>query len=66
MQDRKISVNLNDSKDLECEKCQNIYFEPIFRIKKLSALFSASGKETMVPVQLMRCTNCGEILDDLE
>lgn len=66
MQNRKISVNLNDSKDMECEKCQNIYFEPIFRIKKLSALFSSSGKETMVPVQLMRCTDCGEILDDLE
>lgn len=66
MENSKINVNLNDSEDMICEECGNIYFESIFRIKKLSALFSPTGQETMVPVQLMRCTDCGEILDDLE
>ena len=42
-------------------ECKNETFEPAFIIKHLSALVSPSGQETMMPIQLFKCSKCGHI-----
>ena len=35
-------------------------------MRKLSALLSPHGKETMMPVQVFACAKCGHINDDFQ
>ena len=61
----KMKLLLNEADDASCKECSGIYFEPIFRVKRISAIMSPSGKEAIVPVQVLRCQECHAILNDL-
>jgi len=50
---------------LACDECNNQAFEPAFLLRKVSALVSPSGKETVVPIQLFACNSCGHINEDM-
>tara|TARA_R110001592_G_scaffold215613_1_gene468990 strand:+ start:4213 stop:4500 length:288 start_codon:yes stop_codon:yes gene_type:complete len=58
---QNININPDDLTDIVCEKCESQTFEPVFMFKKLSAVLSPSGKDTMVPLQTYRCTECTNI-----
>ena len=61
----QIRINPDDLLDVKCEGCENLYFEQVLQIKKLSALQSPNGKESLIPVQVFRCTSCAEVIKDL-
>ena len=44
-----------------CEKCENETFNHVFKIRKLSALLSPTGQESMIPIQVICCHKCGHI-----
>ena len=50
----------------QCENCENLYFSPVIRLKRISPLMSPTGKEAIYPVQVMSCTKCNEIFNDLK
>lgn len=58
---QQIRVNLKDAEDIKCDECDCLYFKPAVMIKKLSALISPTGQDTMVPVQLFQCSKCGHV-----
>ena len=58
---QNIRVNLGDSDNVACENCGSMYFSPAVMIKRLSALVSPTGQETLVPIQLFQCTSCGHV-----
>ena len=58
---QNINIDLKNVKNLECDECQSQTFEPAFMIKHISALMSPNGQETLMPVQLFKCTECGHI-----
>tara|TARA_R100000008_G_C3478909_1_gene112815 strand:- start:58 stop:261 length:204 start_codon:yes stop_codon:yes gene_type:complete len=58
-----INVNLNEAEDLQCSECDSVYFEQVFRVKKISALLSPSGKEMMAPIPLLCCINCKTVMN---
>jgi|6_EtaG_2_1085325.scaffolds.fasta_scaffold01716_12 NAD-dependent SIR2 family protein deacetylase len=62
--DNKINMQLNpdDLQDVNCAECEGTYFTPSFMMKKVSALQSPTGQQMVVPVQIFRCDNCGEVL----
>ena len=64
MENQDISINLKDASDIKCHECENIYFVPSFQIKKLSALVSPNGQETMIPIQLFQCSKCGHVNEE--
>ena len=49
-----------------CEKCENETFNHVFKIRKLSALLSPHGKETMIPMQVFACAKCNHINEDFQ
>ncbi len=57
----QVQINPSDLTDVLCEKCECQTFEPAFLFKKLSAILSPTGKDTLVPLQVYRCTKCGNI-----
>ena len=44
-----------------CEECGNDTFSQVYKMRKLSALLSPTGKETMIPVQVFACVKCNHI-----
>ena len=57
----QVSINPSDLTDVMCEKCDNQTFTLVFLFKKLSAILSPSGKETLVPLQVYACAKCDHI-----
>lgn len=57
-----INVNFEDLKDVTCE-CGNSTFVEQYKIKKISALLTKSGKEEIMPYSVLACSKCGKILD---
>lgn len=58
---QNININPEDLEDVVCNKCECQTFEPVMLFKKLSAVLSPTGKETLVPLQVYKCTDCGHI-----
>jgi DNA-directed RNA polymerase subunit RPC12/RpoP len=59
-----LNVSLNDARDLECE-CGSKVFMPGYRFKKFSRLLTGQPKDTVLPVELYLCTQCGKALQEL-
>ena len=62
----QMKVDLSQTVAISCESCKNDTFIPAFKIRKLSALLSPHGKETMIPMQVFACAKCGHINDDFQ
>jgi len=58
---QNINIDLSNVDNIKCEECENETFIPAFIIKNISALMSPTGKETMVPIQLFKCSKCGHV-----
>ena len=58
---KNINIDLNNIENMKCDECENETFTPAFIIKHLSPLVSPTGQETMVPIQIFKCTDCGHI-----
>jgi len=56
-----MKMNMELATDLECEKCKSRVFSSCFLIKKIPALVSPTGKDTIVPVETFACISCDHI-----
>ena len=54
---------LDELDPVTCKKCGNSIFDRYFKMYKLSALKTASGKEQNFNVPVYVCASCSEILD---
>ena len=59
----QMNVDFSQTTAEICESCGNDTFTQVFKIRKLSALLSPHGKETMIPMQVFACAKCGYIND---
>lgn len=58
-QRQRINIDINTLKLVPCLSCGCLIFKTGFTmIKKLSALQSPSGKEQLVSINPIRCSNC--------
>ena len=55
------SIDISKTTEIKCEACSNDTFEQTLMLRKLSALVSPSGQETLVPVQVFDCKKCGHV-----
>jgi hypothetical protein len=56
---------IKQAEDLVCE-CGGKNFINVYRIKKVSGLLTGTGKDTIMPISVYACANCGLIPDELE
>ena len=58
---RTLKVSAADLTDIKCDQCGDLRFEPVFLLKKVSALISPTGKEETAPIPTFACYACGHI-----
>ena len=61
-----MNVDFSQTTAEVCEECGNDTFIPAFKMRKLSALLSPHGKETMIPMQVFACAKCNHINEDFQ
>ena len=54
-------IDMSKTTPIQCEKCNNSTFKQTLLLRKLSALVSPNGQETLVPVQVFACEKCGHV-----
>jgi predicted metal-binding protein len=59
-QQQQLNIDPANLRDELCHKCENPYFQQVFRIQSLSALLSPNGQDIIAPVPTFVCTSCGE------
>ena len=55
------NIDLTHAKTLECEECGCKGFKQTLMLKRLSALLSPNGQESMIPVAVFACEKCSHI-----
>lgn len=56
-----IPVGLDNTDEIACDECGGNTFHPAFLLRKVSALISPTGKETVVPIQVFACDSCNHV-----
>ena len=57
----QVKVDLAQAETLKCEYCENYLFISSTIIKRLSAILSPTGEETLIPIDVYSCGNCGRV-----
>ena len=60
-QEPQQQIDITQTSAIKCEKCENSTFKQSLMLRKLSALVSPDGQETIVPVQVFSCEKCGNV-----
>ena len=56
-----LNIDMSQTTAQTCESCKNDTFIQVFKMRKLSALLSPAGQESMIPIQVFACAKCGHI-----
>jgi hypothetical protein len=56
-----LNIDMSQTTAETCESCKNDTFIQVFKMRKLSALLSPAGQESMIPIQVFACAKCGHI-----
>ena len=54
-------IDISKTSAIKCDACENQTFKQSLLLRKLSALVSPNGQETLVPVQVFACEKCGNV-----
>ena len=56
-----VHIDLSVAKDMCCEKCGNNTFKQTMMLRKMSAIVSPNGQETIIPVGVFACESCNHV-----
>ena len=60
------TIDMSQTTQIQCEKCENSTFKQTLLIRKMSALVSPNGQETVIPVAVFACEKCGHVNSEFE
>ena len=54
-------IDFSKTSQIKCEACEGATFKQTLLLRKMSALVSPTGQETIVPMQVFACEKCGHV-----
>ncbi len=57
----QVKIDMKQASDLTCDECGHKYFQQLMMFKKISAVMSPTGEESLVPIQVFACNSCGHV-----
>lgn len=58
-------LDLSTSKPILCSQCGYDVFLPGTKMRKISKLMAGTDQDVVIPFEILICSNCGEILDEM-
>ena len=55
------SIDFSKTSQICCEACGGSTFKQTLLLRKMSALASPSGQETIIPMAVFACNKCGHV-----
>ena len=67
-QDSQVREQIDFSKttQIKCGRCENSTFKQTLLMRKMSALVSPNGQETIIPMAVFACEICGHVNKQFE
>ena len=62
---QQMNIDVSQTSEMKCDKCENNTFKQTMMLRKVSAIVSPNGKETIIPVGVFACEKCGHVNDEL-
>ena len=59
--DAQTSIDLSKMETMKCEQCGSSLFSIAYIIKRISAIMSPTGEESIIPVQVYSCDGCSKV-----
>ena len=59
-------IDISKTSAIKCETCENQTFKQSLLLRKLSALVSPNGQETIIPMAVFACEKCGHVNKEFE
>ena len=54
-------IDFSKTTQIKCEACEGSTFKQTLLMRKMSALVSPNGQETIIPMQVFACEKCGHV-----
>ena len=61
MQPQKPQVDISATTEIKCEECESKFFVEAYMIRKASKLLTGAEQDTIIPIPVMRCADCGHV-----
>ena len=60
-QQMQMNIDFEQTTPVVCDECGHDVFTQVLKMRKVSALLSPTGQETMIPIQAFACEKCSYI-----
>lgn len=64
MNKSNLNIKPDDLKPLICSECGGMYFRQVMAINKVSRFITGADKDSMIPVPVFRCDDCGHVPEE--
>ena len=54
-------IDFSETTEIKCEACGGQTFKQTLLMRKMSALVSPDGQETIIPMAVFACEKCGHV-----
>ncbi len=66
MEKMNLNIKQDDMKPMVCTECGGMYFKQVMAINKVSKFLTGGDKDTIIPVPVFRCDDCGAIPEEFQ
>ena len=60
------NIKASDLKPMTCTECGGMYFRQVMAINKVSRFLTGQDKDTVYPVPVFRCDDCGHVPEEFQ
>ena len=64
--DTQPNIKASDLKPMTCTECGGMYFRQVMAINKVSRFLTGQDKDTVYPVPVFRCDDCGNVPEEFQ
>ena len=63
---QQMNIDMSQTSEMKCDECENLTFKQTIMLRKMSAIVSPNGQETIIPVAVFACEKCGNVNKEFE
>ena len=60
----QMNIDISQTSEMKCDKCENNTFKQTMMLRKMSAIVSPNGQETIIPMAVFACEKCNHVNEE--